>query len=278
MNYPFAIYDAHNHLQDQRFASQLPAIIEALESIPVRGVVVNGTRAEDWPLVMALAAKHPWVIPSIGLHPWYLNDRKEGWDRQFEELLDTHPCAVGEIGLDRWIDGYDIDTQEEVFRFQLRQAARRNLPVSIHCLKAWGALYDVLRGQKLPSCGFLLHSYGGPAEMIKEFSDLGAYFSLSGYFAHERKKERRDAFKQVPLDRILLETDSPDMLPPPSHQLHFISDSTGADLNHPANIPAIYEFASELYHIPMEELASNVEVNFQRLFYSVLRRNTGRDG
>lgn len=266
MRYPFPIFDAHNHLQDARLKSQLKSVVEALESIPVRKAAVNGTCEEDWAEVLELSRKHAWVLPCIGLHPWHVKDRRNGWEGRFEELLDNNRCAVGEIGLDRWIQDHDLFAQESVFRWQLQQAARRNLPVTIHCLQAWGALDEVLRSEPLPKCGFLLHSYGGPAEMIKGFVELGGYFSLSGYFVNERKGRQREVFRHVPMDRLLLETDAPDMLPPPSHQLHFLSDSQGAELNHPANIPAIYEFAAELYSIGMEELASIVEANFRRIF------------
>ena len=229
-------------------------------------MVVNGTRESDWNAVLALATKYDWVIPSIGLHPWYVPEKMAEWQDRFEKIIDSKQCAVGEIGLDRWVENHDVREQEEVFRWQLQHATKRDLPVSIHCLKAWGSLHEVLKSEKLPNCGFLIHSYGGAAEMIPQFADLGGYFSLSGYFAHERKSRQRDVFRQVPLDRLLLETDAPDMLPPPTLQMHFLSDSRGVELNHPANIPAVYEFASELYSVPMEELAFQIEANFMRLF------------
>ena len=268
MKYPFPVYDAHNHLHDERLESQLPAIVEALQDIPVRKAVVNGTREEDWAAVAGLAAKYDWVIPSVGLHPWHVNHRSENWEHYLRELLDLpgRACAVGEIGLDRWIDNHDFPAQQEVFRIQLAHAAKRNLPVSLHCLQAWGPMLEALQQEELPKCGFLLHSYGGSAEMVKDFADLGGYFSLSGYFAHDRKDRQREAFLRVPMDRLLLETDAPDMIPPSSYMLHFLSDSKGAELNHPGNIPAVYEFAAELYGIPMEKLATIVEENFRRIF------------
>jgi TatD DNase family protein len=126
-------------------------------------------------------------------------------------------------------------------------------------------MLEALQKEELPQCGFLMHSYGGSAEMVKEFADLGGYFSLSGYFAHDRKNRQKEVFRWVPMDRLLLETDAPDMTPPSSHVLHFLSDSKGAELNHPANIPAVYEFAAELYGIAMEKLAAIVEENFRRI-------------
>ena len=234
----------------------------------MRKAVVNGTQEGDWDAVAELAAKHDWVIPSVGLHPWHVNHRSENWEQRLLEMLDSPGgrCAVGEIGLDRWIDNHDFPAQHQVFRIQLAHAARRNLPVSIHCLQAWGPMLEALQEEELPECGFLLHSYGGSAEMVKDFADLGGYFSLSGYFAHERKSRQREVFRSVPMDRLLLETDAPDMIPPSSHTLHFLSDSEGAEMNHPGNIPAVYEFAAELYGIAMEKLAAIVEQNFRRIF------------
>ena len=268
MKYPFPVYDAHNHLQDERLGSQFPTIVRALQEIPLRKAVVNGTREEDWEAVADLAAKYDWIIPSMGLHPWNVNHRSENWEHRLQQMLDSpgKPAAVGEIGLDRWIEDHNFSAQQEVFRIQLRHAAKRNLPVSIHCLQAWGPMLEALQEEELPKCGFLLHSYGGSAEMVKEFADVGGYFSLSGYFAHDRKNRQKEAFRRVPMDRLLLETDAPDMIPPQSYMLHFLSDSEGAELNHPGNIPAVYEFAAELYGIAMEKLAVIVEENFRRLF------------
>jgi TatD DNase family protein len=268
LKYPFPVYDAHNHLQDERLSSQFGSVVQSLEEIPVRKAVINGTREDDWSEVMRLASAYDWIIPSVGLHPWHVNHRTENWEDRLLKILDSPVgrCAVGEIGLDRWIDDHDFPAQQEIFRIQLRHAAKRNLPVSLHCLQAWGQMLEILQGEELPKCGFLLHSYGGSAEMVKDFAALGGYFSLSGYFAHDRKSRQKEVFRQVPVDRLLLETDAPDMTPPSSHALHFLSDSKGAELNHPGNIPAVYEFAAEVYDFPMETLATIVEENFRNVF------------
>ncbi|MGZ8939728.1 MAG: TatD family hydrolase [Limisphaerales bacterium] len=265
MKADFPIYDAHNHLQDERLASHLPSIILELESIPVRKAVINGTRPEDWAAVDELARKYQWVIPSFGLHPWYVNHVCENWRVALGNHVRAQPAAIGEIGLDRWIKDYDSPKQEEAFIWQLRLAAELKRPVTIHCLKAWGRLLEILQSEKLPS-GFLLHSYGGSAEMISRFIDLGGYFSISGYFSHERKKAQREVFKAIPLDRILLETDAPDMALPAEWKRHSFRNPSSAELNHPADISAIYAFASQLYGIDVEELASRIEANFIRLF------------
>jgi TatD DNase family protein len=262
-----ALFDAHNHLQDDRLAPFLEALIPALEGEHVEQMVVNGSCESDWPGVLALARRLPQVVPSFGYHPWYVKERTGNWQERLLHYLDQVPSGVGEIGLDRWIRDADVAQQEEAFVWQLRLAADRNLPVSIHCLQAWGRLYDLLRAGPVPECGFLLHSFGGPKEMVQPLARLGAYFSLPGYFAHSRKSRQREAFLQVPRDRLLIETDAPDQLLPPERVRYPLSDTaSGKALNHPANLGAIYAFAAELFEQPLEDLASQVAGNFHALF------------
>jgi TatD DNase family protein len=181
--------------------------------------------------------------------------------------LDEFPDAgVGEIGLDRWIQNPDMPAQEEVFRSQLDIAASQDRPASIHCLRAWGLLEQTLRSAALPRCGFLLHSYGGPAEMVPQFASLGAYFSLSPYFTHERKSRQAQTFAAVPLDRLLAESDAPDMWPPDELNAHLLRDSEGKPLNHPCNLQLSYRKLAEIRGMPIEELAQQIEQNFVRLF------------
>jgi Mg-dependent DNase len=184
---PPRFFDAHNHLQDERLAPHLDSILQQFEGAGIGKMVVNGSCEEDWPQVLALAKRIPNVIPSFGYHPWYIRERTSDWLKNLSRFLDAAPSAIGEIGLDKWIRDHDIDDQEKVFAAQLRLAAERNLPVSIHCLQAWGRLLEILKREPRPECGFVLHSFGGPREMIETLTELGAYFSLPGYFAHERK-------------------------------------------------------------------------------------------
>ena len=261
------LYDAHNHLQDDRFGGRQAELLAACEQVGVTRMVVNGACEADWPQVLELARAHPEVLPSFGYHPWYLSERTACWRENLIGFLDQVPAAVGEIGLDRWKPDVSYEGQEEVFIGQLRLAAERNLPVSIHCLQAWGRMLEILKAEPRPACGFLLHSYGGPVEMVKSFVALGAYFSLPGYYAHERKERQRETFQQIPLERLLLETDAPDQLLPDERNAHPLRDaSTGLALNHPANLAAVYQFAAELRGLPPEELVAQIEANFLRLF------------
>ena len=209
-------YDAHNHLQDERFGARQAELLETCAAEGIVRMVVNGSCEQDWPQVLALAQAHPQVLPSFGYHPWYIQQRTPEWQANLRCYLDKASAALGEIGLDRWKPGLEYAGQEEVFVAQLRLAAERNLPVSIHCLRAWGRLFDLLRCGPRPARGFLLHSFGGPPEMVGEFVKLGAYFGFPGYFLHERKARQRETFRGVPLERLLVETDAPDQLLPDS--------------------------------------------------------------
>lgn len=259
-------YDAHNHLQAECFGGlQAERLAECLE---VRRMVVNGCCEADWSAVAGLAEAHSQVLPSFGYHPWFVHERTADWETELNRMLDAHPVAVGEIGLDRWKKGLEYEGQESVFLTQLRIAAERNLAASIHCLKAWGRLLELLQEGPVPARGFLLHSYGGPEEMVPAFTRLGAYFSFPGYFLRNAKGRHREAFKNVPADRLLMETDAPDQRLPDALNAHPLTNAAGEPINHPANLPVVYQGVAAMLETPMETLAVQVEENFLRLFGS----------
>jgi TatD DNase family protein len=256
------LYDAHNHLHDERLATRLEEVLAELPRLGIQRVVVNGTSERDWPAVEALAKRFSWIIPAFGVHPWFAKERSAGWFDHLQRLLDANPRAtIGEIGLDRWMKDPDFADQEKVIVAQLDLAAERNVAVSIHCLKAWGHLQDILQTHRRPARGFLLHSFGGSAEIARQFARLGAFFSISGYFAHERKTAQREVFKTIPPNRLLVETDAPDMLPPPE-----LIASRAGDENDPRNLPTIYAFAASLFDTPLDPFAERIAANFNSLF------------
>lgn len=264
------LYDAHNHLHDERFGGNQTALLAECACVGIARMVVNGSCEADWPQVLTLTRQSAAVLPSFGYHPWYIHERTPQWRANLFRFLDAVPSTVGEIGLDRWKPDLPYADQEEVFAEQLGIAAGRNLPASIHCLQAWGRMLEILKAEPRPARGFLLHSYGGPKEMVKPLAELGAYFSLPGFFAHERKQRQRETFLQVPPDRLLLETDAPDQCLPDSHnRFPLLHSATGKALNHPANLPAVYEFAAKLFGESVESLAPKIEENFQRLFGTI---------
>ena len=261
------LFDAHNHFQDDRLNGHRERIAAELPALGLVRAVVAGSGEEDWQSVADLARQHPWVLPSFGVHPWYIKEQSPTWRNTLEDWLSAFPEAgVGEIGLDRWIENPDVDLQVRLFREQLAIAARDNRPATIHCLRAWGLLEETLRESPRPERGFLLHSYGGPVEMVPGFVKLGAYFSISPYFFHERKIQQLATFRHVPLDRLLLETDAPDMWPPETLNLHPLQDADGKPINDPANIELVYSEAAKLRGISTEDLAAQIEQNFTRLF------------
>lgn len=259
------LHDAHLHLQDPRLKNDVENILHEASLVGVRSMVVNGTSPEDWNLVAEICAQESEIklIPSFGLHPWKTPWLDDSWKDQLIRLLDANPHAgIGECGLDRWMDSPDIEAQEDAFRFQLEIAAERNLPISIHVLKAWGWLLEILNDSPIPERGFLLHSYGGSIETAKQLEKLGGYFSFSGYFLNNRKSAVQQCFRNIARDRILIETDAPDMLPPASHITHPFE----SNVNHPANLASINDGLAEILGTKKEALSTQLEQNFQRFF------------
>ncbi len=260
------LYDAHNHLQDSRLDAVRPSLDASLRQTGLVEAVVNGSAEDDWAAVAALARAHAWVRPSFGLHPWYVRERGPGWLEELRKHLLTFPSApVGEIGLDRWIENPDIEAQTACFQAQLDLAVELERPATIHCLRAWGLLEAGMKSRPLPRRGFLLHSYGGPVEMVPAFVKMGGYFSLSPYFGHARKAAQLATFAAVPLDRLLAETDAPDMWPPDDLNLEPLN-CDGKPVNHPANLRVSYELLARARGMAGEELAGHIELNFRRLF------------
>ncbi|WCJ58002.1 TatD family hydrolase [Fontisphaera persica] len=261
---PCPLVDVHLHLQDDFLAARLEEVVGLARAGGVEWFCSNGAEERDWPVVLAQARAHPEIVPCFGLHPWYVSERSPQWLEQLEWHLEAIPSAVGEIGLDRWKEPRDEAAQEEVFRAQLAVARRRELPVMIHCVRAWGWLMEVLRSEAALPAGFLLHAYGGPVELIQPLAEMGAYFSYGGSTLDERKKLRRETLPQIPRDRLLLETDAPDMPPPPAHCVRALQDAGGRRVNEPANLRPILQGVAALLGMEEEELAEQLWANSRR--------------
>jgi TatD DNase family protein len=280
------LYDAHNHLQDAWLHPHREQVLTDLKKLPIARMVVNGTCQGDWTEVTELASAHAFVLPSYGLHPWNVGNASDGWRRELDQtmtarLAEGQPVAVGEIGLDRWmleraraddprlagLRRASLSEQIEAFSWQLHFAAARNLAVTIHCLDAWGALTEILRNGPRPARGFLLHAYGGSADLARTYLELGAYFSFNGYFLGERQAAKRAVFAQLPADRVLVETDAPAMPPPENIRAYSLPGlADGNPVNHPGNIAAIYAGLATVRSTPVETLSVQVAENFRRLF------------
>lgn len=258
--------DAHNHLQDPRFSGaglDVAAWLEARSGSYL--CVVNATEEDDWGAVADLDGC-PGVWPAYGVHPWKAANRRRGWeDRLTRRLRDDPRAGVGEAGLDGWIRGHDLKDQETVFRIHMEIASGLNRPLTVHCLRAWGAMRACLAKGPLPKGGFLLHAYGGPAEMVPEFVAMGAYFSFSTYFTDPKRHRVRETFARVPPERLLVETDAPAMPPPASlNENHLRDPKDRSLLNHPANLSLALRSLAEIRGEPVAALEKRTTENFHR--------------
>ena len=185
--------------------------------------VVNGTRENDWPAVEAYCARHPWARRSFGLHPWHVAAREPALARPLarncSRAIPKRPSARS---------ASTAGSRTSPPRRSSKSSPRNSRspparpPVTIHCLRAWGALYDHLRAIPCRSAA----SCSTPTAARRRWwqvSRLGAYFSFSAYFLHPRKAAAREVFRHLPADRLLVETDAPDMAPPPERaRFHLI--------------------------------------------------------
>lgn len=261
------LFDAHCHLQDPRLASLLQACLDRCGKENISSWMVNATRESDWDAVSELAANTPGVKASYGLHPWWQKERSSNWASLLEQRLKEEPTAgIGETGLDRWMQGHDLPDQIEVLNTHLELARRFARPISIHCLKAWPELKGVMRGFGTLPKGFLLHSYAGPPEMIPFWVESGAYFSFSPAFLAPRKAAQRAAFHKIPLDRLLIETDAPDMAPPLGMEISPFTDIEGNHLNHPVNLVLCLKALASDRGVSAQEMSDVLRTNANRLF------------
>lgn len=254
--------DSHNHLQDPRLGTQAP-VVASMKLAGVSRCVVNATCEADWAVVQKLAHADPsFVLPAFGIHPWKADRAETGWLERLAALLEGHPRAtIGECGLDSWVALPSLEVQAPVFNAQVRLARAMDRPLTIHCLKAWGALFEAF-AENPPPPRFLMHSYSGSIETARRLIPQGAYFSFSGYFLQPRKAAVLDVFRKLPRERILLETDAPDMLPPANAITHPLP----AALNHPGNLPAIGHALATALGMAAEALADLTRENHRRCF------------
>lgn len=250
------LFDSHNHLQSGSFGKPVAELVQEMKSAGISGCVVNATRESDWEAVAELAVRFPdFVFPAYGIHPWYADTAAEGWEDRLRQRLENDPQAtVGEIGVDGWVHSPGMDVQISVFRMQVKIAAETGRVMTVHCLKAWEELFQAMDEAKAWPEKFLMHSFGGSMEVAERLLKKGAWFSFSGYFLQERKRTLLEVFRQLPKNRILLETDAPDMMPP----VGFVEFPLAENVNHPANLRRIAErFGKELGGDILAQVAEN---------------------
>ncbi|KAL4858558.1 putative metal-dependent hydrolase YabD [Chlorella vulgaris] len=275
------LFDAHCHLQDERLGT-LQDVVQQAASNGVQQLACNGCWAgDDWARVAAAAAEHPAaIVPNFGLHPWWLAQRSPGWLKQLREMLVAYPRAgLGECGLDRGPRGPAVEwaVQLEAFEQQLQLAQELLRPVSIHCVKAYGAVNDVLRRLNI-TVPVVLHSWTGAVEMTTTLLQLpNVHVSLSGHITKLAPHKALPMIRAVPLERLLLESDSPDgllqlspawlaELPSLRSLPQQLADAGLLEVNRPCVLPWTLQLVAAALCKPAEEVAGATYANAQRVF------------
>ncbi len=279
--------DAHVHLQDPRFGDDLSFYFERARRRGVRRFVCSGTSPADWNATAQIAKTFPDVLPTFGLHPWFVAKTSGDWTTALKIVLDSTVAAdgqtraaLGEIGLDFVVREKNFDAQEAAFRTQLEIANERRLPIVVHSVLANERVLQILPEYgKIPA--ILLHGFVGTPSEIDKASDLGAFFSFSPRSVRPKAAQARQTIAAVPRDRILLESDGPTPLPPngyanPTSSISTIArqerDETGAILCEPA---AVVDVAAEICAIRQtasDDFFRQLELNERRFFQSWPKR------
>ncbi len=241
--------DAHLHLQDQRLQAQLPSVIARAGQKGVGRFFCNATSEDDWTKVIALAGTIPEVIPFIGIHPWYADSVAKGWRERLCLLLEQQSCGVGETGLDKRCP-VDFTRQVALFKAQVDLALQYHRPLVVHCVRSWGPVVDIIEqefaGESAPPV--MLHSYSGSVETMRRLVTAGAYISFSTRLLGRDEKKIKKVLVETPVERILLETDSPDQLP-----AEWMAKGERA-YNEPMWVADLYHQVAQLKKINVEDL------------------------
>ena len=266
------LFDAHCHLQDERLFQHLDEAMQRATNAGIGGLMCCGNCEEDWPRLPGIVRRFPQVRLSFGLHPWYIGKRSEAWLHALKTHLTTTPSAVGEIGLAHALDKATFADQETVFLTQIHLANELQRPVTIHCRRAWGRMMELLDEKGWPAHGFVLHSYSGSCELVQPLVRRGAFFSFSGAITFDQNRKGREALITVPLDRLLIETDAPDLMPLLPPDAPFISGSQGP-INEPVYLTEILKVAARIRNAPEQELAEITTRNAEELWGQLLGVN-----
>ena len=206
------IFDAHAHYDDKWFDDDREAVLDGLPSKGVCGVVNNAVDLRSAEDVIALAERYDYIYAAVGFHPENILDMPENWLEGVARLTE-HPkvVAIGETGLDyHWDTPRDL--QKTVFEEQLRLSLDLKLPIVVHDREAHGDTFELLRRYRPKA---LVHCFSGSVELMREAVRLGCYISLGGVVTFKNARQSVEVAAEIPLDRLLLETDAPYMAPVP---------------------------------------------------------------
>jgi TatD DNase family protein len=210
------LFDSHAHLEDKRFDEDRDELIRGLPERGVTHVVNVGSTLDTSCTSIELAATYPIIYAAVGVHPHDVSQMTYD-DLNLLEDLAGNPkvVAIGEIGLDYYYEFSPRELQKQWFAEQIELACHLKLPIVIHNRDAHADVLDILTSKKDRILGGIMHCYSGSWEMAKRFLDLGFYISLGGPVTFKNAKKPVEVAQNVPLDRLLIETDSPYLTPAP---------------------------------------------------------------
>ena len=258
--------DVHTHLHDSRIIENALDIVRRAQDAGVETIATCATMEENFGITAQLYEEFACVVPFFGIHPWFLDTLSPDWAKNLGQWLEKIPAGVGETGLDFMGKGTDRDLQVKVFKTHLNLACDLKRPINIHVRKAWDAIVNILKYHGPLAAGGVIHSYSGSADLIPVLEKFNLHISFSGSVTRPNAKKVGLALKAVSLDRIVFETDTPDIVP------QFILDAYPGKtpLNEPANVPEIVRVAAERRNMDFQNLAGHGYENSLHLLDSVL--------
>lgn len=250
-----ALIDSHCHFDADAFDGDRAAVLARAREAGVRGQVVPATTAALWPKLRAVCAVEDDLHPAYGLHPMFLPEHRDAHLHGLREWVTRErPVAIGECGLDFYVAGLDPDRQQHFFRAQLQLAAEFDLPVIVHARRAVEAVILALRD--IGGLRGVVHSYSGSPEQAEQLWKQGFLLGLGGPVTYPRAKRLRELAATMPLEHLLLETDSPDQ-PDSRHR---------GQRNEPARLGIVLDTIAGLRDVEPDVIANATTANAARLF------------
>jgi TatD DNase family protein len=256
------VIDSHCHIAGPEFADDLPEVVERARAAGLSRAFVILAADDEPELAQAARVRELWpdVRFAIGVHPHAAGKFPDGLEaaRRVETAIDAQPLAraVGEIGLDYHYDFAPREAQHAVFRAQIRLARERRLPIVIHTREAEDDTFAILAEERATEIGGVFHCFTGGRAMARRALDIGFHLSLAGIVTFPRAVELQEVARMVPLDRLLVETDSPFLSPVPFR----------GSRNEPARVTRVAEVVASLRGEDPGEVARAAAANFDRLF------------
>ena len=251
----YLLVDSHTHLDLDAFDADRDAAIARAHAAGVRQMVVPAIDLEGWPRIRALCREHSGIHPAYGLHPLFMDrHRPDHLDQLGQWLGDNPAVAVGEIGLDFHREATDRDLQQQFFEKQLHLARDLRLPVIVHARQAMEETEHTLR--RCHGVRGVVHSFSGSEQQAQKLWDIGFHLGIGGPVTYERAQRLRRIVARMPIEFLLLESDSPDQ-PGAAHR---------GQRNEPARIVEVLRVVSALRGESEADVARATTANAERLF------------